>query len=197
MKKKTNAVTFGRYVLITHAHLSTVMTILDEWQFLTIGVLDLSHQFSQKTNHEWQRFFDICDEKIQSPKSHVFNVEERYRMWEATIQHEQLAQRVQVVPMKRPECVPEEFNHTFPPEKYDLVFPQSQEEHNEFDLLRNQAFPSILKRPIHFVTPPLTLHTTEINQRILLGESWERFIAPGASAVFKEINGIQRMYPQW
>ena len=187
MSSRKYAVTFGRYNLVTNAHLNTVKTILREWQYLTIGVIDLTFQSPVQKNNEWRYFLEMCDKNCQSPGSFVFDIQEKIRMWKSTIEQSKLTRRVQVVSVKRPEYFNDEFNKSFPRSKYDLVFPQAKTESSEFDLLRNKAFSSILNRCVLYVNPTLTLHTTEIRAKVESGETWEKFMPHGAYHTFREI----------
>lgn len=97
-----------------------------------------------------------------------------------------LSDIVNIKIIKRPEYFQNEFNKIFPKEKYDLVFPKSNDEENEFDLLRNKYMGIILGREIHFVEPKLTIHNSEIkNQQ-------KKYIPSDVIKILEEYNNINK-----
>ncbi|EOO05592.1 hypothetical protein JDS76_27875 [Bacillus cereus] len=172
---KKQAITFGRYNMLTNAHLSTVSEILTKWDKLTIGVYDFNIKRPLNLNEKWNEFYSMCDKNCQ-PESNDLSLESRIKMWEILVKERGLDGRLEIVPIKRVEYDVSNFNTKFPKEKYDLVFPKSPQERNSFDLLRNEAFKDILGREIHFVTPSLTLHTSQIKKQICLGDTWGNYL---------------------
>ena len=79
--------------------------------------------------------------------------------------NDKLSNRINIEIINRPEYFKNEFNTRFPKDKYDLVFPNSDDEKNEFDLLRNKYMGTILERKIYFVKPRLTIHNSDIKQQ--------------------------------
>lgn len=95
----------------------------------------------------------------------LIDIDIRKEMIVNALEEFKLFDRVNIVDIDRPEYYPDEFNRMFDIEKYDLFFPQISKEDTCFDSLRNQAFEKILRRKIHIVKPPLTIHLSQIQEQ--------------------------------
>ena len=195
MNKK--AVTFGRYMLVSYAHLSTVQTILEKWDHLTIGILrnDIKPDKASSLFQNNKLFYQLC-EKNWIPEKCIFSVDERMEMWKATINEYQLEKQVDILEIERPECAPIKFSELFPEAQYDLLFPKPvQDEKSTFDLIRNKCFSEVLQRKVFEIEPKLTLHTTDIKNSIYEGLSnWDEYMPESAYQIFKSFNGDERMF---
>lgn len=156
-------ITFGRYNIITNAHLDTVKTILNISEKLIIGVLTPeSSQIYIDPAHK--NFYEECD-KNHKMSIRLFNNTQIIEMWEKILETENLSHRVDVVKIKRPEYFPDEFNEQFPKQNHTLVFPDLNEGENSFDTIRNEKFKQILNREVILVKPTIKIHTSSIINR--------------------------------
>lgn len=187
------AVTFGRYQIVSIAHLDTVRTILRDFPSLEIGVLDLDArpQTSPPIPEHLRDFYAGCEANT-SPAKNPMSVAERAAFWQATISAAGLQDRVTVRVIPRPELDPDGFNRMFPPERVDLVFPTSSGE--GFDLIRNASFEEIFGRKVRTVEPPLEYHTSDIRAAYRAGnEAWKNGFAPGGLEAFIAADGPERL----
>lgn len=187
------AVTFGRYQIVSIAHLDTVRTILRDFPSLEIGVLDLQARPEQMpTIPEHLREFYAGCEANTSPAKNPMSPEERAGFWQATIDAVGLQDRVTVRVITRPELDPDGFNRMYPPENVDLVFPTASGE--GFDLIRNASFEEIFGRKVRTVEPPLEYHTSDIRTAYRAGnEAWKNGFAPGGLEAFIAVDGPERL----
>ncbi|MEW2417544.1 zeta toxin family protein [Streptomyces sp. NPDC046866] len=187
------AVTFGRYQIVSIAHLDTVRTILRDFPSLELGVLDLEARPDQMPHiPEHLRDFYAGCEANTSPAKNPMSADERAGFWQATIEAAGLQDRVTVRVINRPELDPDGFNQMFPPERVDLVFPTASGE--GFDLIRNASFGEILGRKVRTVEPPLEYHTSDIRTAYRAGnEAWKNGFAPGGLEAFIAVDGPKRL----
>jgi hypothetical protein len=187
------AVTFGRYQIVSIAHLDTVRTILRDFPSLEIGVIDLQAR-PERMPHvpdHLRDFYDGCEANT-SPAKNPMSAEERAGFWQATIDAVGLHDRVTVRVISRPELDPTGFNQMFPPERVDLVFPTANGE--GFDLIRNASFEEIRGRKVRTVEPPLEYHTSDIRTAYRAGnEAWMNGFAPGGLQAFIAAGGPERL----
>ncbi|UUY52316.1 zeta toxin family protein (plasmid) [Streptomyces yangpuensis] len=187
------AVTFGRYQIVSIAHLDTVRTILRDFPSLEIGVLDLEARPEQMppVPEHLREFYAGCEANT-SPAKNPMSAEERAGFWQATIDAVGLQDRVTVRVITRPELDPGGFNRMFPPERFDLVFPTASGE--GFDLIRNASFEEIFNRKVRTVEPPLEYHTSDIRTAYRAGnEAWKNGFAPGGLEAFIAVDGPERL----
>ena len=151
-----SSVTFGRYNLFTYGHISTIIEILKEYKRINIGLIINDEKSRIQIDKNLKEFYKLADKNYTDKKLLLpVALREKY---------------ISVVRIKRPEYFVEEFNAKFPKEMYDIVFPDSKNENNEFDILRNSYMSTILSRNIKFVNPKLTVHSSEIK------EGMERYV---------------------
>lgn len=189
----TPAVTFGRYQIVSIAHLDTIRTILLDWPTVEVGVLDLDPRPAHPPNvpAHLRDFYQGCEANTSSAKNPM-TAEERAGFWRATIAEAGLEDRVTVRVIPRPELFPQGFNKQYPPDQFDLVFPTARGE--GFDLIRNASFEEILRRPVHPVDPPLEYHTSDIRAAYRAGnEAWRNGFAPGGLQAFIAADGPRRL----
>jgi hypothetical protein len=196
MPATCRAVTFGRYQMVTVAHLSTVTAILDQWAHVSIGVLILTDVTSDDPSTSGDPgmadFYRDCAANC-APDRNPLTLTERVTCWRAAIDHAGLSDRVDVVALPRPELCPRLFTALFPPSRCDLVFP-SPRGGTAFDAGRNQAFATLLRRTIHTVSPPVELHTSAIRRSLVAGDPrWREALAPGVVEVFTNLDGPSRL----
>ncbi|MGA3539014.1 zeta toxin family protein [Micromonosporaceae bacterium DT194] len=187
------AVTFGRYQIVSIAHLDTVRTILMDWPTLEVGVLDLEHLPNQRAEipEHLQQFYRDCEANV-APEKNPMSAEERAGFWRATIAEAGLQDRVSVRVIPRPELDPAGFNRQYPADRFDVVFPTVSGE--GFDRIRNDAFQEILGRPVLSVDPPLEYHTSDIRAAYREGNAaWKRGFAPGSLNAFIRADGPRRL----
>ncbi|MER6121767.1 zeta toxin family protein [Streptomyces sp. NPDC001795] len=187
------AATFGRYQIVSIAHLDTVRTILRDFPSLEIGVLDLEARPERMPHvpEHLRDFYDGCEANTSTAKNPM-SAEERAGFWRATIDAAGLRDRVTVHVIPRPELHPDEFNRMFPPDRIDLVFPTASGE--GFDLIRNASFEEILGRKVRTVEPPLEYHTSDIRAAYRAGnEAWKNGFAPGGLEAFIAADGPERL----
>jgi UDP-N-acetylglucosamine kinase len=187
------AVTFGRYQIVSIAHLDTVRTILMDWPTVEVGVLDLDARPATAPiiPEHLQAFYDGCEANT-APAKNQMTAQERASFWQATIDTAGLSDRVTVRIIGRPEMAPDEFNRQYPADSVDLVFPTSRGE--GFDLIRNASFEEILGRPVTPVDPPLEYHTSDIRAAYRSGnDAWRHGFAPGGLEAFVAADGPRRL----
>ncbi len=184
-------------MLISYAHLNTIQTILNKWNHVTIGILnnDTKPNISNRVFLNKQMFYKLCEENWV-PEKCIFSVEERIKMWKATISEYKIDKHVDVVAIERPEYASVKFNKLFPETNYDLLFPKpTTNEESVFDLIRNECFSEILQRKVFEIEPELTIHTTDIKNKIYEGVSnWDEFMPQSALQLFNHFNGNERMF---
>lgn len=187
------AVTFGRYQIVSIAHLDTIRTILRDWPSVEIGVLDLDTPPAPGlvVPEHLAEFYRDCDANT-APAKNPMSATERARFWDATVDAAGLRDRVRVRIIARPENDPDRFNRAYPPERYHLVFPTAAGE--GFDQVRNARFEEILNRPVHTVDPPLEYHTSELRAAYQAGhDSWRNGFPPGSLEAFTAADGPRRL----
>ena len=181
-----NAITFGRYNIVTNAHLNTLEKILEKWPTVVIGIVAPTKKKNFHMDPSLANFYLECDKN--NDKHSDYSIDERIEMWEKTIYAEGISDRVKVVRILRPEYFPAEFNHQFPPSKYQLVFPETLAEKNKFDTMRNDAFGIILEREVATVKPSLTLHFSDIRKHISDYTDWEKYVPIGCYSVLARLH---------
>lgn len=192
MRSTRAAVTFGRYSPVTIGHAVAVVEVLQTWTHLSIGVLSIERPKTFRLPRDLKDFYKKCDTKCAHTHN-PFSVEERIRMWKATIKRLGLSRQVSVCPLRRPEYFTEAFNSQFPPNEYDLVFPGSLDNTSKFDIDRNVNMGSILGREVYFVNPPLIIHGSRIRRAVSRGCPWDWFVPGGALRVFVDVEGSRRL----
>lgn len=178
------AITFGRYNIVTNAHMNTIETILKQWSKVVVGIVlpQINEDFD--INPKWQRFYQEGDKKNSGTPE--FSISERISMWNLSLEEKKLNSRVKVVPILRPEYYPEIFNATYPEREYQLVFPCDVAVENSFDNIRNAAFENILNRKVQIIYPQLILHTTDIRRNVRVFEDWKEYVPSGSYKIIKE-----------
>jgi UDP-N-acetylglucosamine kinase len=187
------AVTFGRYQIVSIAHLDTIRTILLDWPTVEIGVLDLDSRPAGPlaVPPHLRDFYQGCEANT-SPAKNPMTAEERASFWRATVAEAGLQDRVAVRIIARPELDPEGFNRQYPLDRFNLVFPTASGE--GFDLVRNASFSEILRRRVYPVDPPLEYHTSDIRSAYRAGnEAWKHGFAPGGLQAFIAVDGPRRL----
>ena len=159
------AVTFGRYNVFSYGHISTLIEILKRYSKINIGLIIDGEKTNIDIDNELCRIYELADKNYIDKE--LYPVEIRKQMIIAGIQQfdDRLMERVNIELIRRPEYFKKEFNKYFPIEKYDLVFPKSDDEKNEFDILRNEYMGIILERKIYFVNPKLIIHNSDIKEQ--------------------------------
>ena len=166
-----SAVTFGRYNLFTYGHISTIIEILKEYKRINIGLIINDEKSRIQIDKNLKEFYKLADKNYTDKKLLLpVALREKFIMEGLKEFDHRLGKYISVVRIKRPEYFVEEFNAKFPKEMYDIVFPDSKNENNEFDILRNSYMSTILSRNIKFVNPKLTVHSSEIK------EGMERYV---------------------
>ncbi len=187
------AVTFGRYQIVSIAHLDTIRTILMDWPTVEIGILDLDtrpHGVVPIPPH-LEEFYRDCEANVR-PEKNPMTAQERAGFWEAALNAAGLQDRATVRIIPRPELTPAEFNRLYPADQVDLVFPTASGE--GFDRIRNASFETILSRRVHTVDPPLEYHTSDIRAAYRAGnEAWRNGFAPGGLQAFIDADGPRRL----
>lgn len=186
------AVTFGRYSPVTIGHATAAVAIVQRWEHLTTGVLEIVKPRRFAVPAPFRSFYDACDAKCR-PTQNPFSSDERIRMWKATIRQLALRERVSVVALQRPEYSPSVFNSLFPPSDYDLVFPSTANDATAFDSKRNVQMARILNRPVFRVEPPIIVHASDIRGAVALGCPWAWFLPSGSLKTFMSMNGEVRI----
>lgn len=126
------------------------------------------------------------------PEKNPFTPEEVQEMWQSHIIANDLQASVSCIINIRPH-LDRDFNTKFPPSEMILVYPKAGSTETAYDLLREQTIGIILGREVEIVHPGFMLHNTEIRLRVAAGESWERFMAPGAYETFLRLRGPERI----
>jgi hypothetical protein len=174
------AVTFGRYQVVSIAHLDTVRTILRQWPTVTVGVLDPDLGPGGPLDHDAPARW--------APERNPLPADVRVAIWRDVLDAAGLADRVRVVRIAGMTPDPAQFNREYPPDRYDMVFPVP--EGTRFDLIRNDLFRSQFGRDVHEVTPSVTYHTSAMRHLARAGDpAWQLGLAPGAARSFAAANG--------
>lgn len=187
MSEQKTAITFGRYNIVTNAHLNTLERILEIWATAVIGIVSPEKCINFPQNPRLIDFFRECDKNHE--RKPTFTIPQRIEMWEETLRSAGFFDRVKIVEMRRPEYFPDEFNMRFPSNMYQLVFPQAKDERNKFDIIRLSAFREILGRDIATVCPSLTMHTSDIIGKVNDIDDLKRYIPIGCFSVLSRIKG--------
>ncbi|MEO3822767.1 zeta toxin family protein [Actinomadura sp. B10D3] len=188
-----NAVTFGRYQLVSIAHLDTVRAIAMDWPKVTVGVIDIDAQPSEAlaVPPHLEDFYRDCDANT-APQKNPMTLDERISLWQTALHAAGLQDRVTVQAVPRPELDPKGFNAAFPSDEYDVVFPAPSGK--GFDGSRNANFEEILDRDVKAVEPPLEYHTSTIRESYRSGgQTWRRAFAPGTLDTFIAMDGPRRL----
>lgn len=174
------AVTFGRYQLVSVAHLDTIRTILRQWPTVTVGVLDPALGPGGP--------LDDDAPKRWAAEKNPLSVAQRIEMWQDVIDEAGLVGRVRIVAMAGMTPDPEAFNREFPADQFDMVFPQP--EGTGFDLIRNDRFREQFHRHVFEVQPSVTYHTSAMRALAHAGDpAWQRGLAPAAGRAFAAAQG--------
>lgn len=192
MEGMRKAVTFGRYNILTFGHLSTFISILDDWDNLKILILDNSLEKRDKEVSIFREFYDLC-ELNHIKKRNVFTVEERVDMMQAVLHEYHLTNKISIEVAPRPEYNYSSFNKNYPMEEYDLVFPSVENEEVRFDIIRNEAFEKILSRKVFTVNPEITLHLSSVVKEINQHNSIEKYIPKSIVEYLLDVDGINRL----
>lgn len=187
------AVTFGRYQIVSIAHLDTIRTILLDWPKVEIGILDLDRRPLTPPDipAHLAEFYADCEANT-TPAKNPMSADERSRFWEATLLAAGFDERVSVRIIGRPELAPDSFNEQYPPDRFDLVFPRPSGD--GFDNVRNASFEEVLDREVHAVDPPLEYHTSDIRAMFRNDDpAWRHGLAPGALDAFIAADGPRRL----
>ena len=181
---RAHAVTFGRYQVVSVAHLDTVRTMLRQWREVTVGVLDPTlgpgGPLDDDAPARW------------APERNPLSGDERIRLWRSAIAAAGLGDRVHVVAMAGMTPDPARFNRDFPPDRFDLVFPES--EGTGFDLIRNDRFREQFGRAVFEVRPSVTYHTSAMREHYANGNpAWRAGLAPGVVETFTAMHGPARV----
>lgn len=187
-----NAVTWGRFTVLTHGHLAMVEEIMARWSRLAIGLLDLDTipKDHDPHRHRVSRAFHEAILRKCDPVRNPFSIAERTAMWEAALDAAGHLDRVTVLPVPVPEYRPERMNELFPPDEYDLVFGDRSD---VFDLEKAQELSRLLDRRVRNVDPELVLHASTAKRQVATGDTWASFMPAGALEVFLEIGGPARL----
>jgi Zeta toxin len=183
------AVTFGRYQIVSIAHLDTIRTMLMDWPSVEIGVLDMNAQPATPVPvpDHLREFYQECEANTAPPKNPM-STEQRAEFWRATLAAAGLQDRVTVRVIPRPELYPGNFNAQYPTDRFHLAFPTVGGA--GFDAIRNDCFAEILGRPVYPVDPPLEYHTSDIRKAYREGNvAWRNGFAPGGLEAFIAADG--------
>lgn len=186
----TTAITYGRYQMVSIAHLDTVRTMLQQWPRVVVGVLDLSApEPTPRAVPEHLRDFYKVAAANTVPDRNPMSLEERVGFWRDAVAAAGIGDRVSIEVVASPGLDPATFNARFPPEHFDLVFPAAA----DAELPHSQRS-EILGRPVHTVDPPLEFHTSAIRAAYRRGDpNWERGLAPGTLKAFLAADGPDRL----
>jgi nicotinamide mononucleotide adenylyltransferase len=185
------AVTYGRYQLVSIAHLDTVRTILRDWPRVVVGVIDLNAAPAEPmTVPEHLRSYYAVSEANTSAAKNPMTLQERIGFWRAAVETAGLSDRVSVEAIARPALHPAEFNARYPAGQFDVVFPASSDgEQAHTDRAQ------ILGRAVFAVRPALEYHTSHIRESYNNGAaSWVNGLAPGTAQPFLDADGPRRLF---
>ncbi|MFA7209130.1 MAG: hypothetical protein WC120_02485 [Parcubacteria group bacterium] len=183
----------GRFQPPTIAHVCTVETILNKWQFVTICVVYNTPKPEWFDIGRWEEYIKASEKTSYAPGKNPFTPNEVKEMWDAWTVGRKLNHRISCDISKRP-YFDKEFNVRYPPAEFMIVRPEKKDGDASIDALRGKIFPELLGRNYESVSPPFKLHNARIIKKVMEGgESWKEFIPQGAYEVFLRINGPARM----
>ena len=139
-----------------------------------------------------EKFYTLCDDNHIKP-SNVFSIRERTDMLTLMVKEYGLLPYISIDVIARPEYDCNGFNEKYSIEEFDVVFPSINNKDGDFDSCRNENFGEILQRKIFEVKPPITMHFTDIVQKIKQGESPESFFSKSVVDYLGKINGFERL----
>lgn len=191
MNEDKKALFPGRFQPPSIAHAHTLDVIRRKWRHVVILITYASNGTPNKYREKWREFLHMSDLNFL-PEKNPFTPEEVQEMWQSHIDANGLQESVSCKINVRPHLDPH-FNTNFPPSAFVIVYPKAGCTETAHDLLREQVISKILNRNIVIVHPGFMLHNMEIKLRVAAGESWERFIAPGAYETFIRLRGPERI----
>ena len=173
------AVTYGRYQIVSIAHLDTIRTMLRDWPKVTIGVIDMDARprvTPPEAPASLAEFYRVALNNTV-PERNPMTLQERRGLWQAALDTAGIADRVTVEAVPMPELAPAEFNSRFPPDRYDVLFPAASDAE-----LAHTDRGSILSRTIYSTEPPLEFHTSTIRESYRSGSQvWRARWRPALS----------------
>lgn len=185
------AVTFGRFQIVTPAHVDAVRDILREHSALTIGILDVSRGGAASSELAPPVKNFIADrQRAAAPELNPITVGEQMTMWRNALIVADLIRRVDLEVIGRPELDPADFNRRFDPDTFDVVLLETTTEPHE-------AYLALLARPITTPAPAMSESGPDLRHQYLAGDpAWRTQIAVGALEVFELIDGPARLFEQ-
>ncbi|MEV8509087.1 hypothetical protein AB0368_30215 [Actinoplanes sp. NPDC051475] len=190
-QRRATALTFGRFPIITHGHLAYWRTILERWDTLVLGMLDVEEIRPYKPGVDVvsREFYDEIVRKC-GPRRNPFTADERRRILRGGLEEAGLQERVRIDLCPIPELHPAVISERYPAADVDIV---TGDLTDPFERMKIRELETILGRPIANVQSGFVLHTTDAKHRILGGDKWSTFVPAGAYEVFVEIGGPARL----
>lgn len=188
---RQRAVTFGRFQIVTPAHVDAVRDILRQHSSLTIGILDVSRGGAASSDVAPRVKDFLADrQRAAAPELNPITVGEQMSMWRNALIVADLHHQVEFEVIGRPELDPEAFNRRFDPDTFDLVLLETTTEPRE-------AYTEVLDRAITTAAPTISESGPDLRQQYSAGDpAWRTRIALGALEVFELIDGPTRLFEQ-
>ncbi|WP_280309848.1 zeta toxin family protein [Nocardia abscessus] len=190
LRSNLSAVTFDRYQLVTVADLDTVVTMLQDYPRVTIGILNLRPPLPPpptlpteliRAHHELE---GLC-----AQQHNPLSGDQRKAMWTAALRAAGLDNRVSVEEVTDLS----EINARFPIEQFQLVFPAERVD-DAVDATAARLFAGTLRRNTAIVEAPMRYHQPGLPGMWRAGyEAWRRYIPRGALETFLAADGPARV----
>lgn len=188
------AVTFDRFPVVTSADLDLVVSLLQDFPHVVVGVVDVEARPPEPVTPgvEHAGFYAIRDMDAD-PTRNPMSVEERVAMWRATVAAANLNDKVTIEPVPRPELFPRWFNARFLADRSYVAL--RTDPSSRMDAARNQAYSEILGRQVVPVAPRQGIDAAAVAEMYRGGNmGWDAAIARGAREVFAKADGARRVF---
>ncbi|WP_159080779.1 zeta toxin family protein [Nocardia suismassiliense] len=194
-RSSLEAVTLGRYQLVTAWHMDAIAEMLLTHDHVTIGVIDFDDvpETTFPAPAGLERFY--LERQLTSARElNPLTASERVAMWNAALVDAGLDTQVAVETIRRPELDPAGFSTRFPKDRFQLVLPDSRSD-GEIDSRAHHAYQQILDRVVTTVDPPMEYHGADLREMYLIGNpAWMNLVR--GTAALLAIDGHRRLFEQ-
>lgn len=186
------AVFVGDFPVVTNADLVAVTALALEHGHVDIAIIDETAEPSGTLGRPTDATLDLYNERARNaqPKPNPLSLPERQRAWETALLVADLKRDMfTVTAVARPDMYPKAFNARYPHERTDAYMLTHELPHFRVALDRRIEKPHL---PPGHERPSIE----DLAERYQRGdETWDTFLAPGASEVFRAADGPQRLFP--
>lgn len=189
MKHSKDAIWVGRFQPPSIAHFCALLTILEQWPRVIIGVVPDEFYNIDRKGMRWDQYRSI----MRPTCKNLFSADEIVALWSQAIITNDLCDRASVISIARPECSVA-FDTDFHFTKYDYTEIDGGAGDIDVENFRKQHASEMYGREIYWVRPSFVLHNSQIKKLIKeqCGE-WSDYLVPGAEKLFSQFNGPSRI----